>query len=99
MTVDLLALDSGDTSPMGGQVAWMGWSDPWAIVRYSEVFTCVHDKGQMSITTTTSGGNAGSVVAELALEELQRSIGRRTNDRRESPVRESEVVGHRHRVD
>jgi hypothetical protein len=99
LTVDLLALDSGDASPMGWQVAWMGWIDPLAIVRHSEVFTCAHDEGQMSITTTSSGGNAGSVVAELALEELQQSIGGRTNDRHESTVRESEVVSHRHHVD
>jgi hypothetical protein len=48
----------------------------------------------MSIATTSSGGNAGSVVAELALEDLERCIGRRTNDRRERPVRECEVVAH-----
>jgi hypothetical protein len=48
----------------------------------------------MSIATTSSGGNAGSVVAELALEDLERCIGRRTNDCHERPVRDGEVVAH-----
>lgn len=46
----------------------------------------------MSITTTSSGGNACSVVAELALESLEGGIGRRSNDKGECPVREGEVT-------
>ncbi len=49
----------------------------------------------MSVSTTAaSGGNASSVVAELALEDLESRDGRSTNDLGEFPMGESEVVAH-----
>jgi hypothetical protein len=45
-------------------------------------------------TTTLSRGNAGSIIAELALENLERRIGRKINDLGERPVREGEVITH-----
>jgi hypothetical protein len=55
----------------------------------------------MSMSTTDlSGGNAGSVVTDLALENLEGGIGRRANDLGKCPVREGEIVAHLwHRVD
>jgi hypothetical protein len=49
----------------------------------------------MSVSTTAaSGGNASSVIAELALEDLESRIVRSTSDLGEFPMGESEVVAH-----
>jgi hypothetical protein len=65
------------------------------VIGYCHVIDSIHDNIKVAMSSTTaSGGNACSVIAELALEDLERRISRQTNDLGEFPVRESEVVAH-----
>ena len=69
--------------------------DPRDVVRHCHVFNSIHNSPKMSVSTTTaSGGKTCSVMAELALEDLKRGVGRRPNDLGECPVRQGEVVTH-----
>jgi hypothetical protein len=71
----------------------MNWVNPRDVIGYCHIFDNIHDKPKVAMSSTTaSGGNACSVITELALEDLERRIGRKTNDLGEFPVRESDVV-------
>jgi hypothetical protein len=55
----------------------------------------IHNNPKVAMSSTTvSGGNFGSAIAELALEDLERRIGKKTNDLRKFPMSESEDVAH-----
>jgi hypothetical protein len=73
----------------------MHWINPRDFIGHCYVVNSVHNNRKMAMSSTTlSGGYAGSIIAELALEDLERRIGWRTNDLGEFSVGESEVVAH-----
>ena len=73
----------------------MDWIDPWDVIGHFHVVISIHNNPKMSMSTTAaSGGNAGSVIAELALEDLEHHIGWSINDLGEFPMGESKVVTH-----
>jgi hypothetical protein len=64
-------------------------------IGHCNVFNFIHNNSDVAMSATTaSGGNAGRVIAELALEDLERRISWRTNDLGEFPVGQSEADAH-----
>jgi hypothetical protein len=73
----------------------MDWVNPRDVIGHCHALDSIHNNPKVAMSSTTaSGGNACSVIAELACEDLERRIGRETNDLGEFPMRESEVVAH-----
>jgi hypothetical protein len=69
--------------------------NPRDVIEYCHILDGIHNKHKVAMSSTTaSGGNACSFVAELALEDLERRIGWKTNDLDEFLLGESEVVAH-----
>jgi hypothetical protein len=59
----------------------MDWVNPRDVIGHCHVFDSIHNNAKVAMSSTTaSGGNACSVIAELALEDLERRIGMKTND-------------------
>jgi predicted transcriptional regulator YheO len=71
----------------------MNWGNPRDVIVYYHVINSIHNNPMVAMSSTTvSGRNAGSVITELALEDLERRVGRKTNDLGAFPARESEAV-------